>query len=495
MCFVRSKTNDLRNLEISTITKTRLIGTISTVQKPYVTLRMTNDRNQVVHQKFLVDTGADVSVLPFSFAKQNYNSSMISTSDIRLKNYDQTEIPVLGEINALKCSFKNKSGSVDFVVCDSNMAILGTDAIFNLNLQISAGKQEVTACSIERENTVPTRFTSQVNPLPAIEGFNFFIKLKENSPDTLIQKARRIPFSLEDQVEKEITKLIQEDIIEEIDDSPYLSPIVVVPKGEGIRLCVDYRKINQHIVVDQHPLPTSEEIFARLSGAKYFSKLDLKSAYHQLIIKEDSRNLTAFTCHLGLFRYKRLPFGLANAPSAYMKVISIILRPCKNSINYLDDILIFGSTQEEHDRCLNDTLEKLKEFNLTINEKKCEFSKTELKFLGRLISSEGVSPLPETIQSVQDAESPHSKQALRSFLGLFNYYRNYVPNAASISAPLYELLKENVPFVWSDELEQVFVSLKQCLLNYMFHSNSSTPIHLFLPTSLLMLQVKGLLQC
>ena len=131
----------------------------------------------------------------------------------------------------------------------------------------------------------------------------------------------------------------------------YFSPIVVVSKGDDIRLCVDYRNINQHNIIDQHALPTIDEFFVKLSGAKFFSKLDLKFAYHQLLIREDSRDLIVFTCHLGIFKYKTLPFGLANDPYAPMEVISCILRQGKNAISYLDDILIFGSSQRERDQC------------------------------------------------------------------------------------------------------------------------------------------------
>ena len=168
-----------------------------------------------------------------------------------------------------------------------------------------------------------------------------------------------------------------------IDSSPCLSPIVVVPKSDGnIRLCVDYKKINQFIVVDQHPLPTADEIFAKLSGARIFSKLDLRAAYHQLEICEESRDLTAFTSHVGQFRYKRLPFGLANAPSAYMKVISNILKDCRNTTSYLDDILIFGRTVEEYDKCLQITLNRLKEYGIILNKSKCLYNQTSLPFFG-----------------------------------------------------------------------------------------------------------------
>ena len=291
--------------------------------------------------------------------------------------------------------------------------------------------------------------------------------MKPSAPESIFQKPRRVPFALETAIEEEISKLLQDDIIEEIDSSPYISPIVVVPKPGGkIRLCVDYKKINQYIQIDQHPLPTADEIFARLHGAKFFSKLDLRAAYHQLEIREDSRDLTAFTSHVGQFRYKRLPFGLANAPSAYMKVISHILKDCQNTVNYLDDILIFARTLEEHDRYLQATLKRLQDHNITLNEEKCQYKKTEIEFLGRVLGSEGISPPKKSLDAILSAPVPLDKKSLRSFLGLINFFRNFIPNIASCATSLYDLLKENVPFTWNDRHQEEFSALKQKLANF-----------------------------
>ena len=342
----------------------------------------------------------------------------------------------------------------------------------SLQLTVTVQSPQLVTYSIDRCPKIDTTKDNSktmgcANPnLPKLKGFTFFIKLKPDAPASLIQRPRRVPFSMEAAIEKEISKLLQTDIIEEIDSSPYISPIVVVPKGDGIRLCVDYKKINQHIVVDQHPLPTADEIFAHLSGAKFFSKLDLRSAYHQLEIREDSRDLTAFTSHVGQFRYKRLPFGLANAPSAYMKVISLILRDCANTACYLDDILIYGDSLEKHDACLEMTLQRLREHDITLNDSKCQYRQTTIQFLGRLLSADGVSPLPNTLEAILNAPVPHDKTTLRSFMGLVNFYRNFIPDAAQISSSLYDLLKEHAVFVWSDKHEAEFQSLKQSLANH-----------------------------
>lgn len=450
-------------------------------QKSYVKLSLSTDVGYKFGHSFLVDSGSDVCTLPLSTYQSHFTKELQPFHEASLRNFDSSEIKVLGILPNVSCEFLGKSAKLDFLVCDVRSAVLGANAISKLQLTVTAENNQLVTYSIHQ--TAKTKTDMAPAPLPKINGFSFSIKLKPDAPNSLIQNPRRIPFAMESEIEKEISKLLQNDIIEEIDSSPYLSPIVVVPKEDGsIRLCVDYRKINQHIEVDQHPLPTAEEIFAKLTGAKYFSKLDLKSAYHQLEIQDSSRDLTAFTCHLGQFRYKRMPFGLANAPSAYMKLIFHVLKDCKNTTSYLDDILIFGDTIETHDACLKRTLKTLQDYGFTLNEAKCQYNQTSIQFLGRVLSSDGVSPLPKTLEAILNAPVPHDKQSLRSFLGLINFYRNFIPNAASISSSLYDLLKENVPFSWQDKHQEEFDTLKNRLSNCLplafYDSDINTPTFL-----------------
>lgn len=444
------------------------------VEKPYVNLKIYADRSSTFSHTFLVDTGSDVCILPSNIFRRYFHRDIVPFMNAKLTNFDNSEIQVDGILRDVHCIFHDRQAKLDFLVCKSNVAVIGVNAISKLEICISGQTNELVTNSIERtdrpsfEKPEPV-LSEKANSsrLPQMKGFQFYIKMKHDAPTSLISKPRRVPFTLESAIEDEIAKLLRNDIIEEIDSSPFLSPIVVVPKPDNsIRLCVDYKRINQHIVVDQHPLPTADEIFAKLSGAKIFSKLDLKSAYHQLLIREDSRNYTAFTSHIGQFRYKRLPFGLANAPSAYMKVLFNILKDCPNTVNYLDDILVYGRTLDEHNRNLDLTLKCLDEYGITLNESKCQYRQTSVQFLGRILSSEGISPLPKTLEAIRRAEVPQNKQSLRAFMGLVNFYRNFIPNAAMISSNLYELLKDNVHFTWTDVHQREFEKLKLALQNF-----------------------------
>ncbi|CAM5075895.1 unnamed protein product, partial [Natator depressus] len=172
-------------------------------------------------------------------------------------------------------------------------------------------------------------------------------------------------------------------------------------KGGGIHLCVDLREPNKAIVIDSHPLPHKEEVFAELRGAKMFSTLDLQSAYYQVMLHEDSRYLTAFITHEGLFYFKRVPYGLTSSPSAFQKMMSLILKNQHGVQCYLDDIIVFGNTSEEHDNNLQSVLNCISKGGLQLNRSKCKFRQTELSFLGHTISQIGLKPDPDHIWQFQ----------------------------------------------------------------------------------------------
>lgn len=195
-----------------------------------------------------------------------------------------------------------------------------------------------------------------VNAINTDKVTKFVHKVKLN-PDTVPVQVKRnqVPFALRNKVSLEIKRLLSDDIIEPVDASEWISPVVIVSKkeSEAIRLCVDLTRVNKCIVVDSHPLPVVDEIFNSLSGAQVFSTLDLKGAYNHVPLHEDSRDLTCFIVDDGLFRYKRICYGLASAPSFFQKMMSIILQGVKGCSCYLDDILVYGSSMQEHDENLN----------------------------------------------------------------------------------------------------------------------------------------------
>lgn len=208
----------------------------------------------------------------------------------------------------------------------------------------------------------------------------------------------------------ELDKLLSAGVIERIDASPWVSPIVVTMKKTGdIRMCVD--------------LPHMEKLLTALAGATIFSTIDLESAYHQVPLHPESRDLTAFITHEGLFRFCRVPYGLASALSVFQKMMECIHKGAPNVQNYLDDVICFRRTETEHDAVLNTVLNRLKEADLRLNEQKCQFRQKSLRFLGHLVITQGVQPDTEHLQAIVQAQAPKYAPSLHSFLGMLSWFR------------------------------------------------------------------------
>lgn len=249
------------------------------------------------------------------------------------------------------------------------------------------------------------------------------------------QPARRIPFHLRQKVSAALDKLEQQGIIEKVDGAtPWISPLVVIPKKDGdIRLCVDMRMANRAIQRERHPTPTVDDLIHALNGATVFSKLDLRSGYHQLCLAKESRHITTFATHEGLRRYKKLNFGTNSASEIFQHVIAEQIRDIPNVLNISDDVIVFGKTQAEHDQALQAVFERFADKGLTLNKAKCEFNQTKLTFFGFVFSSHGISPDPQKVEAIHNATPPSSVKGVRSFLGMATYCAKFIPNFSDLT--------------------------------------------------------------
>ena len=279
------------------------------------------------------------------------------------------------------------------------------------------------------------------------------------------QATRRIPYHTRQKVSAEIKRLLDLDIIEPVSGpTTWVSPIVVVPKKNNrIRLCIDMRRANTAIIREKHPIPKLEEILPHLTDAKVFSKIDLREGYHQIELDEESRSITAFITHEGIFRYKRLIYGISSAFEHFQKRIEIVIADCEGAKNISDDIFIWGKTQEEHDQRLDKVLTKLAENGLRLNVDKCEFSKDKITFSGYTLTTEGISLDSTKVEAVNHFKQPTSATEVRSFLGLVNYCSKFIKNYSTISAPLRMLTKKDTLFVWNKPEQTAFDLLKEKL--------------------------------
>ncbi|CAK1596619.1 unnamed protein product [Parnassius mnemosyne] len=234
---------------------------------------------------------------------------------------------------------------------------------------------------------------------------------------------------------------MQLDIIEEVSKpSKWVSPMVPVLKENGdIRICIDMRRANVAIIRENHPLPTMDQLLPHFKDAKLFSRLDIKNAFHQIEIHPDTRYITTFITSKGLFRYKRLMFGISCAPEMFQKIMERTLIRCEGTVNFIDDIVIFGSNEAEHDQRLQQTLNILKENNVLLNNDKCIYKVNKIVFLGHELSSEGVRPLKKYIDSIQMFRAPSTIEEIQSFLGR---YKEVKVTKSVTSNDIIRLLKE-----------------------------------------------------
>ncbi|MEW8548463.1 MAG: reverse transcriptase domain-containing protein, partial [Candidatus Thiodiazotropha sp.] len=296
----------------------------------------------------------------------------------------------------------------------------------------------------------------------------------------------RTPLNTRKIIDKAVDEMLAADIIER-SRSSWSFPVIIVEKKDGSsRFCVDYRKLNKVTRPIAQPLPLIDDIINRLSGAKYFSSLALKSGYWQVKMDEQSRDKTAFTCHRGLFSFKRMPFGLSQAPAYFTELMNEVLTGLDDfATSYLDDVLIWSSSLEEHLTHIQQVLDKFRQHNLKLKLKKCNFLQKETVHLGFVISKDGVKPDMQKVAAIRDMPSPSNVREVRGFMGSVGYYRRFIPNFSKIAQPLINLTKKNARFRWSDECQTAFEFLKESLtvVPLLAYPNSQAPYKLFCDSS------------
>ena len=311
------------------------------------------------------------------------------------------------------------------------------------------------------------------------------IEMEIDTGDSLpvAQSPYTLPLKHYDWVRQEIETLEKSGVIER-SLSRWASPVIVVPKKSAPdepprrRLCVDYRKVNalQPEVkrtdkgtgcLSLYPLPKIDEMFSKLGGATIFSTIDLRSGYYHIGLTRESRAKSAFIVPMGKWQFKRTPFGLSQAPAYFQLLIDKVLMGCSSfAMGYLDDIIIFSKTEEEHLQHLEEIFVRLCKFGLKMKREKCSFFKKHIQYLGHLVSENGFEPLPEKLESIRKMPAPRTAKEVKQFLGLIGYYRKFVPRFADISRPLTKLTRHNVVFEWTDQCAKAFKHLCELLMEY-----------------------------
>lgn len=269
-------------------------------------------------------------------------------------------------------------------------------------------------------------------------------------------------------INEELEQMLRDDIVEP-SSSPWSSPILMVPRKDGgYRFCIDFRRLNKVTQKDAYPIPYVSAILTRLRGARYLSSMDIKSAYWQIPMSEESKEFTAFTVPgKGLYQFKRMPFGLTNAPATWQRLIDRVLGADlePHVFVYLDDIIVVAEDFQQHLDILQKIFERLYAAGLTLSPEKCQFCRPELRYLGYIVDSHGLRVDPDKVKAIMNIPHPSSVSDVRSFLGMASWYRKFVPNFADITTPLTELLKKSRKWFWSEECQSAFNTLKERLVS------------------------------
>ena len=403
---------------------------------------------------FKLDTGADVTVVSPSMVPRNKRP--LERSHKKLFGAGHVEITCLGKFTANLIYQNNKTMQDVYVVEGITEALLGRPAIAALKM-------------IERVNAVTSNMETQYRAeFPRLFGGlgklqePYTIRFRNNYLPYAVSAPRRLALPLRGKVKAELDHLERQGVIRSISKpTDWCAPVVVVPKSnERVRVCVDLSKLNESVRRENYPLPTTDELLAQHSGATVFSKIDCNSGFHQIPLDEKSQELTTFITPYGRYCYTRLPFGISSGPEVFQRRMSQFLENHAGVICDIDDLLIFGKCKQEHDQRLKKVMQTLQEAGVTLNGDKCQFARDKIRFLGHMISKEGIAMDP----AIKNFPRPQNVPELRRLLGVVNHVSKFAgPTLAEDSKALRELLKRDVEWTWNDAQETAFLKIKKQL--------------------------------
>ena len=431
-----------------------------------------------------VNTGAAVSIMSLEQQKTDLPNVVLKPSSIRLKTYTGERVQVIGEATVEMCYNQQKESLPLIVVAGGGPALLGRNWLRRIRLdwktigslrvtQTPAAVQKSLSDLLDKYSTV---FTEELGKMESVQ-IKLYVK-----PDAQPKffKPRSIPLAIKPAIDEELDRLEAAGILRKVPTSDWAAPIVTVPKKDGkFRICGDFKvTINPVLDVEHYPLPKPQDLFASLTGGQKFTKLDLQQAYLQLPLEEESQKYVTVNTHRGLFQYTRLPFGITTAPSVFQKTMDTMLQGLKGVVCYVDDILVTGEDDNSHLENLQHVLERLQSAGLRLKRSKCSFLQSSIEYLGHRVDAEGLHPTTDKLRAVVEAPTPKNIQELRSFLGLLNYYSNFIANLSAILHPLNRLLSKDNPWEWTSECETAFQEAKRSLTSstVLVHYNPDLPL-------------------
>ena len=382
------------------------------------------------------------------------NKSIILHPNQKLGIFTPVEIPEPRDVHSIN---ENMSSRDALETGDISTNIL---QLFDLSsTDLTAQQKQLVYSLLERHSGVVGESELDLGLTHTIEH-----KIIIDNTGPIKQRYRRFPGPLREEIQVEVDKLLSRGIIEP-SQSAWSSPLVPVRKKTGqLRLCIDYRMVNAHTRKDSYPLPHLGDAISRFKDMKYFSSLDLLSGYHQIAMEDESREVTAFSTGENLYQYRRMPFGVTNGPASFSRLMNIVLSgiPFHIAQAYLDDILVAGSTFEEHYSNLGMVFDRLAQHGLKLSAEKCALFRSEVDYLGHRVGRHGIQPLQKNVEAIVQYPRPNTVKQLRSFCGMVNFYRKFLYRAEVFMKPLYAATVGKY-LNWTGECENAFIHAKKAL--------------------------------
>ncbi|KAI5743861.1 hypothetical protein M8J77_022987 [Diaphorina citri] len=421
--------------------------------------------------KYEIDTGASISVMGLKYFRSIFPKTELKETDLILVSYCNTKVKVLGVVN-VKVTYNNITKYLNLYIVNLDKdPIVGREWLYEIPLdwaEIWRDNNYVQNIDTESGN-VDKRVKELLSRYPIItaEGVGKMnhiqarLTLRPNSKPVFC-KARKPPFALLPKIEEELENLVEQGILVKVNSSEWATPIVPVMKPNGaVRICGDFKvTLNKHLQVDDHPLPTIDELFSSLAGGEKFSKMDLSQAYLHMPIHDEDTHLLTLNTHKGLFMPTRLMFGISPAPAIWQREIEKVIKGIPGVGVYLDDMYVTGPDDATHLDRLKQVFERLNEYNLRLNVKKSVFLQSELEYCGYIICKAGIKKTKGKIEAIQSMKQPTNKSEVRAILGLINYYGRFFKNLSALLYPLNRLLQDRVPFEWNSDCEKAFKLVK-----------------------------------
>lgn len=417
-----------------------------------------------------LDTGAQCNMMSRTvYDTIAQNDTRLTTSKTRLVSYSGHKIIPVGKAS-LKCEHKEATYKITFqIINEEAPSLLGRKTCLEMGMIQRIMTIDRSFSVNETGGDILDHYSDLFTGLGCIKSSGKHHIEVDPNIKSVVHPPRKVPVAIRPRVLQELQRMEELGVIEkQPEPTNWVNSMVTVIKPHKLRICIDPRDLNRAIRREHHPLPTVEEVVSRLPNARIFSILDASSGFWQIELDDSSSTLCTFNTPFGRYRFKRLPFGISSAPEVFQKVMTELLEGLEGVECIADDILVWGENISQHNNRLTAVLDRCREKNLKLNRAKCHTQRTQITYVGHLLTADGLKPDPEKVRAIQEMPEPADKQAVMRFMGMVQYLAKFIPNLSEISAPLRSLLESKTQWHWEESQKKSFQQLRSLV--------ASTPV-------------------